>query len=78
MLKLTFSIRMKMRLKGKCPKHPGYNPEEREGAIRGVCHHCRALYEVVAARDALWAAAREFESRTDPYRIVPKPRPSRR
>jgi hypothetical protein len=78
MLKLTFSIRMKMRLKGKCPKHPGYNPEEGEGAIRGVCPHCRALYEVVAARDALWAAAREFESRADPYRIAPKPRPFRR
>jgi hypothetical protein len=51
MLVLRFSVHIKLKLKGKCPKHPRFNPELGRGAIRGGCSECMALYEVVAARD---------------------------
>jgi hypothetical protein len=50
MLALHFSIHIKMKLKGKCPKHPRFNPEIGQGAIRGGCRECLALCQVVAAR----------------------------
>jgi hypothetical protein len=57
MLSLKFSVRLKLRLKGKCPKHPRFTPEVGQGAIRGGCRECLALYQVVAARDQAAAAA---------------------
>jgi hypothetical protein len=35
MLKMSFTVRMKLRLKGRCSRHPRYNPEQGEGMIRG-------------------------------------------
>jgi hypothetical protein len=58
MLALRFSIHIKMKLKGKCPKHPRFNPEIGQGAIRGGCRECLAPYQVVAARDQAAAALR--------------------
>jgi hypothetical protein len=72
MLKLTFSVHMKLRLKGKCPRHPGYNPEQGEGLIRGACSRCYALYSLVAARDEVYAALRTFETLAQPYLVVRK------
>lgn len=72
MLKLTFSLRSKMRLRGKCPRHPGYNPEAGQGAIRGGCATCHALYQVIAARDEVYAALRRFESLAEPYLVIRK------
>jgi hypothetical protein len=74
MLALRFSIRIKVKLKGKCPKHPRFNPEIGQGAIRGGCRECLALYQVVAARDQAAAALRQFEEVAEPYRVFPKPR----
>jgi hypothetical protein len=74
MLALHFSIHIKMKLKGKCPKHPRFNPEIGQGAIRGGCRECLALYQVVAARDQAAAALRQFEEVAAPYRVFPKPR----
>jgi hypothetical protein len=73
MLKVTFSIRMKIRLKAKCSKHPGYNPEQGPGAIRGACLHCQRLCAVIAARDEVWAALRKFESLAEPYLVTRRP-----
>lgn len=70
MLKLTLSLRSKMRLKGKCPRHPGYTPESGQGAIRGGCATCHALYEVIAARDEVYDALSRFESLAEPYVVV--------
>jgi hypothetical protein len=67
MLKLTFSVHMKLRVKAKCPRHPRYNPEQGEGLIRGACPHCRALFAIVAARDEAYAALRNFETLAQPY-----------
>jgi hypothetical protein len=73
MLALRFSIHIKMKLKGKCQKHPRFNPEIGQGAIPGGCRQCLALYQVVAARDQAAAALRQFEEVAEPYRVVPKP-----
>ncbi len=50
MLKMAVNIQIKKKLKGKCPLHPGYNPESGEGKIRGGCRHCLALYGLNLAK----------------------------
>jgi hypothetical protein len=76
MLVLRFSIHIKLKLKGKCPKHPRFNPELGRGAIRGSCPECMALYQVVAARDRVAAALREFEDLSTPFKVQRKARAS--
>jgi hypothetical protein len=77
MLSLKFSVRLKLKLKGKCSKHPRFNPEIGQGAIRGGCRECLALYQVVAARDQVVAALRQFEELAEPYKRFPKQRVAR-
>jgi hypothetical protein len=36
MLAFRFSLHIKMKLKGKCPKHPRFNPEMGEGYPWGL------------------------------------------
>ena len=60
MLALRFSIHIKLKLKGRCPKHPRFNPEIGQGAIRGGCRECPALYQVVAGRDQAATALRHL------------------
>jgi hypothetical protein len=72
MLKMRFTVRMKLRLKGRCSKHPRYNPEQGEGVIRGGCPHCLALYQVIAARDRANAALKMLEELATPYQIPRK------
>jgi hypothetical protein len=74
MLAFRFSLHIKMKVKGKCPKHPRFNPEMGEGAIRGGCPDCSALYQVVEARDRATRALREFEDLATPYRVLRKAR----
>jgi hypothetical protein len=73
MLKMSFTVRMKLRLKGRCAKHPRYNPEQGEGVIRGGCPQCLALYQVVAARDRATAALKALEDLATPYQIARNP-----
>jgi hypothetical protein len=72
MLKMSFTVRMKLRLKGRCSKHPRYNPEQGEGVIRGGCPHCLALYQVIAARDRANAALKMLEELATPYQVSKK------
>ena len=72
MLKMSFTVRMKLRLKGRCSKHPRYNPEQGEGVIRGGCSHCLALYQVIAARDRATAALKVLEDLATPYQVPRK------
>jgi hypothetical protein len=74
MLALRFSIHIKIKLKGKCPKHPRFNPEIGQGAIRGGCRECLALYQVVAGRDQAATALRQFEEIAERYECSPRPR----
>ncbi len=55
------------RWKGKCPKHPRYDPRKHgEAAIRGACPTCTLLWMVYAHdRDAL-KSARLFDEITKP------------
>jgi hypothetical protein len=73
MLSLKFSVKLKLKLRGKCSKHARFNPEIGRGAIRGGCRECLALYEVVAARDKAATALRRFEELAEPYRVSLKP-----
>jgi len=69
MLNTIVVVRLKLRLKGKCPNHPRYNPELGQGAIRGGCQYCQALYAVTQARDQLHAAAARLEELALPYTV---------
>ena len=35
-----------LRWKGRCGRHPMYDPADGEGAIRGGCNRCQALLEI--------------------------------
>ncbi|HTF64930.1 MAG TPA: hypothetical protein VK638_19810 [Edaphobacter sp.] len=72
MLKMSFTVRMKLRLKGRCSKHPRYNPEQGAGVIRGGCPLCLALYQIVAARDRATAALKVLEDVSTPYQVPRK------
>ena len=74
MLNTRVVIQVKLRLRGKCPQHPRYNPELGPGAIRGGCAHCQALYAVTQARDQLHNAAARLEELAQPYTVAPKRR----
>jgi hypothetical protein len=77
MLNMKVQLVVKARLKGKCPNHPRYNPEQGQGAIRGGCQHCLELYEAVRARDLLLQAAGRFETATQPFVIKRPAKPAR-
>lgn len=34
----------KLRVRAKCAKHPGYNPEKSGERFRAGCGHCESLY----------------------------------
>lgn len=70
MLKLAVAIKLRVRVKGKCSQHPGYNPNQGEAAIRGGCKQCLALFEVTRAADRLHEAVAHFEQVAAPYQLV--------
>lgn len=37
-------LNLKIRWKGKCPKHPRYNPEKQGATFRSGCAACAHLY----------------------------------
>jgi hypothetical protein len=42
-----------IRFKGRCSRHPRFNPEHGEGAIRGGCPRCQKLYDIHIAHTRL-------------------------
>lgn len=55
-----------IRWKGRCHKHPRYNPEiDGLGGIRGGCQRCEMLLEISATHGKLVRLMREFGSRAD-------------
>lgn len=55
-------LAIRFRWKGKCPKHPYYNPEKHgEGGIKGCCATCSVLFRVHQARHLLAQSARCFD-----------------
>ena len=75
MLKFNYKLTVKERVKGKCPRHPGYNPErEGRGGIKGTCTTCYSLYDLLEARNKLDSAVREFVRRAGPWAVAREPR----
>jgi hypothetical protein len=75
MLQFTYKLKITERVKGKCSRHPRYNPEkDGRAGIRGACSCCFSLYDLHQARIALDAAQREFIRRAAPWirRRVPR------
>jgi hypothetical protein len=68
MLQFTYKLKITERVKGKCSRHPRYNPEkDGRAGIRGACSCCFSLYDLYQARVALDAAQREFIRRAVPW-----------
>jgi len=49
-----------LRWKGRCKRHPRYDPADGEGAIKGGCERCRQLFEIHAQHKRLVAMIRAF------------------
>lgn len=49
-----------LKWKGRCRKHPRFDPEQGEGAIRGGCVHCYELLEIYRQHRRLVEMMREF------------------
>ena len=78
MLKFSYKATIRERVQGKCPRHPGYNPEKSgRGGIKGGCSNCFTLYDVFHARLKLDAAIHEFIRRAGPW-TRPRERRKRR
>ena len=56
-----------IRWKGRCHKHPRYNPEvDGIGGIRGGCKRCELLLDIHKHHTSLVRLIREFGTRPDP------------
>ena len=78
MLQFTYKLKITERVKGKCNRHPRYNPEKDGCAgIHGACSCCFSLYDLYRARVALDAAQREFIRRAAPWARSREPRRKR-
>lgn len=64
MFKLKVQVKLKQRLEGRCPRHPGYNPvkDERDG-IKGNCKTCDELNEAYQAYLELRKAVSIYEEK---------------
>jgi hypothetical protein len=49
-----------LRWKGRCKRHPRYDPADGEGAIKGGCERCRQLLEIYVQHKRLVALMRAF------------------
>lgn len=55
MLQFTYKLKIAERVKGKCNRHPRYNPEkDGRAGIRGACSCCFSLYDLYQAPVSLW------------------------
>jgi hypothetical protein len=75
MFQFTYKLKVAERIKGKCNRHPCYNPErDGRGGIKGGCSACFCLYDLQQASRALDAAHREFLRKAVPWARRSKPR----
>lgn len=55
-----------IRWKGRCTKHPAYDPEfDGIGGIRGGCRRCDLLLEIYTAHTKMVRLMREFGTRDE-------------
>jgi hypothetical protein len=61
MFKVAF--RVAYRIKGRCSRHPSYNPvKDEQGGIKGGCGECHALFHAYLAYFAFRETIEEFET----------------
>jgi len=61
MFKMAF--RVVYRIKGRCSRHPAYNPvKDEQGGIKGGCEECHAFLYAYRAYLAFREAIEEFET----------------
>jgi hypothetical protein len=61
MLKVAF--RVVYRIKGRCSRHPAYNPvRDEQGGIKGGCEECYALFHAYRSYITLREAIVDFET----------------
>src|SRR5579863_8770522 len=49
-----------VRFRGKCSKHPHFDPHEGLGAIKGGCKKCEALFYILKRHGLLMEQMRQF------------------
>jgi hypothetical protein len=49
-----------LKWKGRCKRHPRYDPVDGEGAIRGGCEQCQALLDIYMQHRRLLDMIRAF------------------
>jgi hypothetical protein len=60
-----------LRWKGRCGRHPQYDPNDGEGAIRGACNRCYALLDIHVQHRRLLELMRAFgPARERPSKVV--------
>jgi hypothetical protein len=60
-----------LRWKGRCKRHPRYNPVDGEGAVQGACQNCLRLLEIHLHHKKLIEMMRAF----GPVRLRKKQKP---
>jgi hypothetical protein len=71
MFKMAF--RVVYRIKGRCSRHPAYNPvKDEQGGIKGGCNECEALLNAYRAYLAFREAIEEFETTVRPLLVTNK------
>jgi hypothetical protein len=75
MFKVAF--RIVYRIKGRCSRHPAYNPvKDEQGGIKGECEECHALFRAYRAYLAFREAIEEFETTVQLFKSGNGPRAS--
>jgi hypothetical protein len=54
-----------IRFRGKCSKHPHFDPHDGRGAIKAGCQKCEKLCEVLDHHTRMLACMREFPPQRD-------------
>ena len=69
------AVRVDYRIKGRCPRHPAYNPiKDEQAGIRGGCKACHELLDAYHGYLALREAIERFEAAAHPFIAVRKAR----
>jgi len=59
-----------VRWKGKCARHPGYDPPaDGAGGIRGGCQRCSLLWEIYTQHQKLVSLLRQFGTREEKPKV---------
>ncbi|HVV47680.1 MAG TPA: hypothetical protein VHC72_20855 [Bryobacteraceae bacterium] len=61
-----------IRWRGKCSRHPGFDPEEGLGAVRGGCPRCTTLVEINELHRKMISLMRTFAPPSDKKKKKPE------